>query len=279
MICRIRFSLFMALAACILLVGRSLAFAQAVTNPVTGNAATIQEGNSLFRANCSPCHGMNAQGGGRGPDLTSGRWVHGSSDAAIFNTISHGVAGTEMPANGFDDSETWAIIAYLRSLAPSKTTHLSGDATRGAAIFSVKAGCSGCHMVQGRGGLLGPDLSHVGAARSVPYLVEAIREPDKQLSSGMVDPNNHYGLPLVYDTVTVITADGHNIVGVARNEDTYSIQLIDTHQRLQLLQKGNLRSVTHAHRSLMPAYTEQMLKQGDLNDLLAYLETLRGEEP
>src|SRR6202451_1777821 len=60
----------------------------AVTNPVAGNAAAIREGASLFRSNCSPCHGPNAQGGGRGPDLTSGRWVHGSRDAEIFATIT-----------------------------------------------------------------------------------------------------------------------------------------------------------------------------------------------
>ena len=93
-------------------------------NPVAGNPAAIREGASLFRANCSPCHGLNAQGGGRGPDLTAGRWVHGSSDAGIFRTITHGVPGTEMPASGFEDSETWAIVAYLRSLAPAKSeTH------------------------------------------------------------------------------------------------------------------------------------------------------------
>jgi len=90
-----------------------------ISNPLAGNPAAIQEGTSLFRANCSPCHGLNAKGGGRGSDLTSGRWTHGSSDAAIFHTITQGVPGTEMPANSFEDSETWAIIAYLRSLSPT----------------------------------------------------------------------------------------------------------------------------------------------------------------
>src|ERR1700730_19048785 len=98
-----------------------------VSNPVAGNSAAIREGASLFRANCSHCHGLNAQGGGRGPDLTAGRWVHGSSDADIFRTITRGVPGTEMPANGFDDSETWAILAYLRSLTPGNSETVSGD--------------------------------------------------------------------------------------------------------------------------------------------------------
>jgi cytochrome c oxidase cbb3-type subunit 3 len=160
-------------------------------------------------------------------------------------------------------------------LAPAKSTTVSGDSTKGEKIFWGTGGCSTCHMVQGRGGVLGPDLSHVGGARSVPYLIDSIREPSKELTSGMLDPNNHYGLPLVYDTVTVVTADGQKIVGVAKNEDTFSIQLLDTGQRLQFFLKKNLKEVTHERKSLMPAYSETMLKPAELQDLVAYLEGLR----
>jgi putative heme-binding domain-containing protein len=181
-----------------------------------------------------------------------------------------------MPANGFEDSETWAIIAYLRSLAPSPQPKMSGDATKGKKIFTGAAGCSTCHMVNGRGGLLGPDLSRVGASRSLAYLIESIREPDKELSDGMLDPNNHYGLPLVYDTATVVLKNGQKLTGVAKNEDTFTIQLLDTNQQLQLFQKRDLKEVVHERKSLMPAYSEQMMSPGELQDLLAYLETLRG---
>src|SRR5262249_52696219 len=90
-------------------------------------ATDAKEGTSLFRGNCSPCHGLGARGGGRGPDLTSGRWTHGSSDEEIFHTISQGVPGTEMPANAFEDSEIWAIVAYLRSLQPPSHAAVAGD--------------------------------------------------------------------------------------------------------------------------------------------------------
>jgi cytochrome c oxidase cbb3-type subunit 3 len=246
------------------------------SNPLAGDPSATKEGASLFRSNCSPCHGLNAHGGGRGPDLTSGRWTHGSSDAEIFRTISQGVPGTQMPANGFEDSETWAIIAYLRSLAPSPHTKMPGDPAKGEKLFTGAAACSTCHMVNGRGGLLGPDLSRVGASRSISYLTESIREPDKELSDGMLDPNNHYGLPLVYDTVTVVLKNGDKLTGVAKNEDTFSIQLLDTHQQLHLFPKRDLKDVLHQHKSLMPAYSEQMIGPAELQDLLAYLENLRG---
>jgi cytochrome c oxidase cbb3-type subunit 3 len=242
------------------------------------NAAAVKEGASLFRANCSPCHGLNAQGGGRGPDLASGRWTHGSTDDEIFRTISQGVPGTEMPANGFEDSEIRAIVAYLRSLAPPKQITVPGDAAKGKKIFFGDTGCSICHMARGLGGVLGPDLSRVGAARSVSYLIDSIRNPDKELSSGMIDPNNHYGLPLVYDTVTVVTTSGEKITGVARNEDTYSIQMITTAQQLQSFLKKELKEVSHQRRSLMPPYSEGVLDAAQLQDLIAYLETLRGTD-
>jgi mono/diheme cytochrome c family protein len=99
------------------------------SNPLAGNPAAIREGASLFRADCAPCHGLHAKGGGRGPSLASGRWVHGSSDTEIFHTITEGVPGTEMPANAFEDSETWAIIAYLRSLNATARLVVSGNDT------------------------------------------------------------------------------------------------------------------------------------------------------
>jgi cytochrome c oxidase cbb3-type subunit 3 len=234
------------------------------------------EGASLFRANCAPCHGLNAMGGGKGPDLTSGRWAHGSTDAAIFRTITHGVPGTEMPANSLEDSETWAIIAYLRSLRPSANAVACGNRKRGEQIFFGKGACSQCHMVSGKGGDLGPDLTRVGASRSADYLIDALRKPSKDLSDGMVDPNNHYANALVYYTVAVVTREGRRITGIAKNEDEFSIQLLDTDQQLDLLLKKDLKSVVHERKSLMTAYTQQMLSGPELRDLLAYLESLRG---
>jgi len=88
-------------------------------------------------------------------------------------------------------------------------------------------------MVQGRGGVLGPDLSHVGEARSVPYLIDSIREPSKELTSGTLESQQ----PL-RPSAGVRHRHGADdrwpqIVGVAKNEDTFSLQLLDTNQQLQ----------------------------------------------
>lgn len=245
-----------------------------LSNPLAGNRAAMSEGASLFRVNCSSCHGMNAGGGSRGPDLSTNNWRHGSGDAEIFKTITHGVSGTEMPANDLEDFEVWSIIAYLRSLAP--TAHVAqGDSVNGANLFFGTQGCATCHMVKGRGGVLGPDLSRVGASRSTAYLVDSIREPSKDLSVGVLDPNDHYGLPMVYDTVTIITREGARISGIVKNEDTFSIQMMDMNQNIRMFLKSDLHQVFHEPRSMMPPYSKSMLGESDLRDLIAYLETLR----
>lgn len=248
---------------------------KAPTNPLSGNPEAIKEGTSIFRSNCSPCHGLNANGGGRGPDLTSGRWTHGSADDQVFHTITRGVPGTDMPANDLPELEIWAIIAYLRTLSPATPAAASGDAARGQDIFASK--CSRCHLVNGKGGLLGPELSRVGSSRSGAYLVESIREPSKELTHFPRDPNNSFGPTLIYDTVEIETISGETIRGAAKNEDTFSIQLLDTAQRLHLLLKKDLKSISHERKSLMPPYSERILSTSELQDLVAYLETLRGD--
>ena len=183
-----------------------------------------------------------------------------------------------MPANSFEDSETWALVAYLRSVDAGTQSPIAGDRAKGEQLFFGKSACGQCHMVKGRGGRLGPELTRVGSARSVAYLTESMREPDKELSLGMTDPNNHYVIPLEYETVTAVTLNGQHIIGVAKNEDTFSLQLMGQDEKLHLLLKKDLREVVHERRSLMPRYTEPMLSIEDLRDLLAYLTSLRGEE-
>ena len=138
----------------------------------------------MFRTFCATCHGVDARGGTRGPDLTSGRWVHGDTDVAIFNTITHGVPGTDMPPAVLEAEEIWSIVVYLRSLGAAAAPPVPGDRAAGERLFFGEAACSRCHMVGGRGGRLGPDLSRIGAARAPAVLTESIRMPSAHLAAG-----------------------------------------------------------------------------------------------
>jgi putative heme-binding domain-containing protein len=239
-------------------------------NPFAGDPKAITQGAVLFRQECVFCHGVAARGGMRGPDLTTGTWSHGGSDADLAGTISAGVPGTAMPPNKLTTDELWQIVTYLRSLQP--VTAAVGDPKRGEGLFFGTTGCASCHMVSGRGGRLGPELSTVGSARSRAYLVESIREPSRQLTR-----NGGFGdsVTLKYDTVTAVTADGRTIVGVPMNEDTFTVQLMDTTERVHSLDKKTLKSFRHENRSLMPVYDAGRLASADLDDVVAYLQSLR----
>jgi cytochrome c oxidase cbb3-type subunit III len=234
----------------------------------------ISRGQSSFRLNCAPCHGMNAEGGMRAPNLTTGRLAHGGTDQDLFATILRGIPGTDMPANDLSDDETWEIVAYLRSLRPPSTQPLSGDPAAGEKLFFGEGRCSACHMVQGKGGRLGPDLSRVGAARPVEYLIESIRDPDKHIAEGLIEPNHDFAQ--IYELVTVTLMDGTTISGVALNEDSFSLQLMDTNEQLRLLSKNEVKNVEHSRKSPMPAYGPALIDEKQLQDLVAYLHSLRG---
>ncbi len=245
-------------------------------NPFAGDAAAVKQGETLFRTRCAACHGLDARGAAEGPSLVSGLWTHGDSDSALLRTVTDGIPGTEMTAQDLSEKEKWMIIAYLRSIGPKARPTAPGNRENGERIFFGKGSCSQCHMINGRGGRLGPDLSYAGATRTIQYLIDSIREPSKDLTEGLMEPNNKYAFPIIYDTVIAVTKDGRRIKGVAKNEDTFTLQLMDPNEQLHLFLKSDLAQVIHEQKSLMPAYDERMLSARELQDLVAYLDSLRG---
>jgi putative heme-binding domain-containing protein len=230
------------------------------TNPHAGDREAIRNGMSLYRSRCGDCHGLDANGY-RGPDLMA-LIGGGATDERLFQTVRKGVPGTEMPASNMPDDQIFLVLAYLRNIgtvAPSDAP--AGNPAHGAQLFAAQ--CSSCHRVAGTGGRLGPDLTRVGSARSHAALVREIRNP-----SEVIAPN--------YETVTLVTRDGQRIRGAKKNEDTFSIQVMDQRERIQGYLKTDLQDVIYEPNSLMPAFAPERLSDGDLNDLIGYLGTLRG---
>jgi cytochrome c oxidase cbb3-type subunit 3 len=236
---------------------------QAVTGAASGEA--VQEGKRSFRGRCARCHGIDGQGL-QAPDLRIS--ASRLDDAEMFRIVRFGIPGTDMPAGGptiMPDVEVLKIVAYLRTLAGAEApgTPGRGNPANGEKIFRERSGCAGCHWVLGRGGRLGPELSRIGSARSRTFIAAKIRDPHGQVTVG-------------FETVTVVTGDGGRVSGVRKNEDTFSIQLFDASERLHFFFKTDVREVITEARSLMPAYGRDRLSDAELEDLVAYLATLRG---
>jgi cytochrome c oxidase cbb3-type subunit 3 len=246
------------------------------TNPLASDPKAAKLGEFQFRSNCAFCHGLGARGGGRGPDLTRAQKRHGNSDADLFRTINEGVPGTAMPPNGatqqgvgMTETEIWQVIAYIRSVQVKAPAQPLGDAARGKTLFYGSASCSTCHMVEGKGGRLGPDLTTTGSSRATNYLVESVRNPSRRLAQGISEAMKEFSQE--YETVKVETADGQKFTGVVLNEDHFTLQMLDLREQLHLFEKDKLRAYEKSRESLMPAYDQKMLSDADLQDLLAFL--------
>ena len=234
-----------------------------IRNPYT-SPADAESGEHLYRAFCAICHDFDGRGlPGQGPEIrtaTPGR----STDAELYETIKNGFP-PDMPQISFSEKERWQVVAFVQSLRQASRT--AGDPAAGAALFRGKGRCLGCHKVHGQGGPFGPVLSEIGAQRSVEEIETSIRAPNQDVSPA-------------YWRLRAVTKDGEKVTGRRLNEDTYSVQLLDSKERLRSLMKSDLRSFEMEPDSMMPSY-EGKLNEREIDDLVAYLASLRpkGTEP
>ena len=248
-------------------------------NPFAGNPQAAKLGEFQFRINCAFCHGLGAHGGGRGPDLTRAQKRHGNSDADLFRTINEGVPGTAMPPNGttgqgvgMTDEEIWQVITYIRSQQVKAPAQPVGNSTHGKELFYGEANCSSCHMVEGKGGRFGPDLTGVGTARARDAIVDSVRNPSRRLAPGLSEAMKEF--PQEYETVVVITTDGKEVRGVTMNQDSFSLQMMDQGEHIHFFEKDQLRSFRVSRVSAMPIYDPATLSDKDLQDIVAYLQSV-----
>jgi putative heme-binding domain-containing protein len=238
--------------------------------PRPDDQAALAEGQALFRGLCSGCHG-GAGRGGKGPDLTDNRWIHGNTDPDIARVIQNGVPQTTMKKMGesLKEDQIRKLIAYIRSLARSPgesvwKPYLSGSPAAGRALFfdpKGKANCAKCHTVGGEGGRIGPPLDRIASRRAPEFIMESILEPSKEIAPE-------------FEAVSVATTDGRVITGLRVNETNFSIQLREESGLFHSFMKRDLEEIKVLKKSLMPDNLAELLTVKELHDLFAFLMTL-----
>jgi putative heme-binding domain-containing protein len=224
-------------------------------------ASAQDVGRRIFESQCALCHGQNG-GGGRGPALNRPKLEKAPDDAALRKLIEDG-SGDMPGAWQLHPDEVAGVAAYVRSLGQLLAEAVPGDAARGARVFASK-GCKACHIVGGEGEAFGPELTSVGAQRGAAFLRQTVLKPAATL-------------PEDFLYVWVTPASGAAVRGVRVNEDSFTIQVRDASGRHHSFRKAEIRELRRLNgETPMPPY-EGRIGNAELDDLVAYLASLKGK--
>jgi cytochrome c oxidase cbb3-type subunit III len=224
-------------------------------------AADLLDGERAYRQSCANCHGPDGDVIA-GIDLGRGQFRRQLSDEDLVRIIRTGIPNTPMPATSMTVEQAQKIVAYLRATAATKRAGgVTGDGARGLAIFQGKGGCANCHSVSGSGSGVGPDLTRIGALRGALELQRALLEPAADVQAA----NRFYRVVLKDRTV---------VTGRLLTHDTFTVQLLDTKERLRSYVKSDLREHGFIDTP-MPSYRSTMTAQ-EIADIVSYLISLKG---
>lgn len=229
--------------------------------PATYTPQQIKAGSGLYARNCATCHG--SQGNQiNGVDLLRGRYIVTSlTEEGVKQTIQKGFQ--RMPALNLSDAEATDVVAYLHDMQfKIRTSPPPGDAGRGRALVEENK-CLECHRIGAEGSYTGPNLTGIfEQGRSVADVKKSILDPD-----AFVPPEDRY--------VRLTTTDGKTITGRLLNRDAFTVELIDSDQKLRSVSTSDLRGYSFVTKGLMPSYAGKLSSQ-DLADILNYLASVKG---
>ena len=140
----------------------------------------------------------------------------------------------------------------------------SGNAEQGGGLFAGIGSCAKCHVVQGEGKMVGPDLTGIGAKLSREALYESILAPSAAISHG-------------YEAWTALTHDGRSLSGLLVSRSPEQVVIRGSDGLDTTLETAELEELVRQPVSLMPADLASTLSAGELTDIVAWLETLRGK--
>ena len=238
----------------------TIASAQTFTQP--------GEGKTLFDGLCQDCHGAN----GVGDEAPALNHPLTPDDATLRRIIRDGIPERGMPrVRRMTEEEVDVLASYVRLLGNGRPEAVAGNAERGRAIYA-RLDCATCHIANGQGGSLGPELTKIGQRRAPSWIRQAILNPGSLKSKGVqgILANGF----TEYLPVSVVERSGSEVRGIRVNEDSFTIQLRDAQGRLYSFRKTDVANIDkQAGRSLMPSYKDR-LNAADADDLVAYLYSL-----
>ncbi|EDL56934.1 PVC-type heme-binding CxxCH protein [Gimesia maris] len=181
--------------------------------------------------------------------------------AAMSSTIMKDVkerAARLYPAPPTKDNKPLPPINVLASI--------KGDKLDGRVMFNTKGTCAKCHVVNGMGKEVGPNLSEIGKKLSREALFESILFPSAGISHN-------------FESYTVILASGNVVNGLLVNKTDDAITIRDAEAISRTFKMEDVDEIIQQKISLMPADLQKVLTQEELVNIVEYLTTLKQAEP
>jgi putative heme-binding domain-containing protein len=144
----------------------------------------------------------------------------------------------------------------------SELLKLQGDAGRGKIVFETTGTCAKCHVVNGAGKQVGPDLSEIGDKLSRPAFFESILYPSAGISHS-------------YESHTVATKDGDIVTGILTSDTPEAVTLKLQDGLTRTVAKSQIEQMERSKLSMMPADLQKLMSAQDLADVVEYMTTLR----
>lgn len=215
-------------------------------------------------------------------------------DAFVVSGYNNEMPEVFRPPISLFPSEIQAIIFYLQSLdgdsalneirlpqrllafyqKPGKIVGVrpTGNPKTGRELFfdvQGPAACAACHVArnaenQPEGSTIGPDLTAIASIRTPEYILQKIVKPDSNIVSG-------------YEQVLIKTELNKFAVGIIKHETEDSIILVDRDNAETTFSKKEIQSVIKKNASIMPGNYAQLLSEDQMDDLLAFLLTLKDQ--
>jgi PQQ-dependent dehydrogenase (methanol/ethanol family) len=165
----------------------------------------------------------------------------------------------DLPSDTIDALAT--TIASWNAVAAKAS--VPGDAAAGRQFFVGKGQCVSCHLAQGEGSAIGPDLSDVALTLTVDEIRDALLNPGARIAPG-------------YDLVSVRLRNGETLRGFARSRSSFDLAVQDLKGALHPLSLDEVASITDEKQSHMAAVKASA---GELRDVIAYLSRMTGVRP
>jgi putative heme-binding domain-containing protein len=178
-----------------------------------------------------------------GAALTVAPWNEVKTKAASLFPLPPGKGDRPLPAIG-------------------ELVKMRGDINKGQLVFKTTGTCANCHIVNGEGKDVGPNLSEIGKKLSREALFESILYPSAGISHN-------------YESYVVETKSGGVETGLLVSDTPEAVTLKGADSIVRTLRRSDIDSMRKSPISLMPADLHKALTAQDLADLVDYLQTLR----